>query len=273
MSETNASSVVSSYLRRRSFWVVLFTLCCSIRVLGGAEEIPPLNKLVLWAISTMPSGVGYDASQQAVDRLAASVTVSKDGKTIEQDLSVAKANFCSGATYLVFLRVIEELRSRDSLKLLPKVLARYAHLGVADGEEIFGRWNANGPGTAKLFAELRCGTNFTSYEKARPGDFMKMWWSNEIGSKERGHLVVYLGKTILKGKEAVRFWSSNNPDGYGVKTVPKTRIKRVLFSRLDKYRRLKDAGKLSPKNVFLADMLRKPFTWDQVVRECRVSEK
>lgn len=252
---------------------MLLGLWLCFPALSSAEEIPPINKLVLWAVNTMPRGVGYDASQRAVDRLAASVTISKDDKTIDQDLSVAKASFCSGATYLVFLRVIEELRRTNSLKLSPSVLARYARLGVADGEEIFGRWNANGPGTAKLFAELRCGSNFTSYEKARPGDFMKMWWNDEIGSKERGHLVVYLGKATLDGEEAVRFWSANKPEGYGVKAVPKTKIRRVLFSRLDRHGRLMDAGRLSSKNVFLADMLRKRFTWQQVVKECQVSEK
>ena len=273
MLEVNVNLAVFSCLRRRLSWGVFLSLWFCFPVLHGAEDIPPINKLVLWAVNTMPSGVGYDASQRAVDRLAASVTISKDGNSIEQDLSVAKANFCSGATYLVFLRVVEELRRTGGLNLSPKVLARYANLGVADGEEIFGRWNANGPGTAKLFAELRCGTNFTSYAKARPGDFMKIWWNTEIGSKERGHLVVYLGKTTLDGKDAIRFWSSNIPDGYGVKTVSETKIKRVLFSRLDKFKRLKDAGKLSAKNVFLAEMLRKRFTWDQVVRECRVSQK
>ncbi len=273
MLEINANLAVSSCPKRRNHLGILLSLWLCVPVLSGAEELSPINKLVLWAVDTMPSNVGYDASQRAVDRLAESVTISKDGKTIEQDLSVAKANFCSGATYLVFLKVVEELRKNGSLNLSSKVLARYANLSVVDGEEIFGRWNANGPGTAKLFAELRCGINFTSYAKARPGDFMKIWWNTEIGSKEKGHLVVYLGTTMLAGKEAIRFWSSNIPDGYGVKAVPKTKIKRVLFSRLDKFKRLKDAGKLSPKSVFLADMQRKRFTWDRVVKECGVSQE
>lgn len=155
------------------------------------------------------------------------------------------------------------------MKLGERALERYANLDVKDGEEVFGRWNANGPGTAKLFAELRCGVNFTDYGSARPGDFMKIWWTEEIGSRERGHLVVLLGQT----EESVTFWSSNQPGGYGRKTVTKSRIRRVLFSRLTESRRLGAVSGLSVRNRFLEDMLRKSFRWEDVVRECRVREK
>jgi hypothetical protein len=32
--------------------------------------------------------------------------------------------------------------------------------GQRDGEGIWGRWNANGPGTARLFHEMNLGENF-----------------------------------------------------------------------------------------------------------------
>lgn len=229
-------------------------------------ERPVLNSYVLAAIKTMPDGGGYDSSQAAVDRLAASVKVEDGG--IHQDLTIAKASFCSGATYMVFLRVVEMLRKNGSLKLSPQAVELLAELGVKDGERVFGRWNANGPGTAKLFAELGCGQNFTSYEEARPGDFMKIWWTDEIGGRERGHLVVYLGSD----KSKVRFWSSNQPGGYGIRTVERDTILRVIFSRLERVDRLENVVSLSPKNQFLADMLAKPFTWDRVVKECGVRQ-
>lgn len=231
------------------------------------DETPVLNTYILAAIKTMPNGGGYDATQAAVDRLAASVKV-EDG-VIHQDLTVAKASFCSGATYLVFLRAVEMLRKNGSLKLSPQAVELLAVLGVKDGEQVFGRWNANGPGTAKLFAELGCGRNFTSYDEARPGDFMKIWWTNEIGGKERGHLVVYLGSD----KSTVRFWSSNQPGGYGIRSVEKDTIQRIIFSRLERPDRLENVVKLSPKNTFLADMLRNPFTWERVVKECDVRQQ
>lgn len=232
-----------------------------------AEDVPVLNSYMLAAIKTMPDGGGYDSSQAAVDRLAASVKV-VDG-VIHQDLTVAKASFCSGATYLVFLRAVEMLRKNGSLKLPPQAVDLLADLGVKDGERVFGRWNANGPGTAKLFTELGCGKNFTGYDEARPGDFMKIWWTSEIGGKERGHLVVYLGSD----KSTVRFWSSNQPGGYGTRTVGKDTIQRLIFSRLERVDRLENVVKLPPKNPFLADMLDKPFTWERVVKECGVHQE
>ena len=214
----------------------------------------------------MPKGRGYEASQKAVDRLAANVTLKND--VIHQNLKGARASFCSGATYMVFLRVIDQLQNNQSITLNKKQLTRFADIGVKDGEEIFGRWNANGPGTAKLFTELGCGVNFTSYEHAQPGDFMKVWWTTAIGGKERGHLVVYLGHT----KDSVKFWSSNQPSGYGSKSVARSRIKHTLFSRFTRHDKLTQASSISKKNQFLSDMLRKDFSWAQVVQQCKVSK-
>lgn len=242
--------------------ITILASCSHAETAGPA----PLNPYVLTATKSMPLGKGYEASQAAVDRLAASVTV-KQNQFVE-DLDHAGPSFCSGATYIVFLRTLDLLQQNGQLTLSPEALQRYAKLGVKDGEEVFGRWNANGPGTAKLFEEMKCGINFTSYEKARPGDFMKIWWTKEIGGRERGHLVVYLGS---KG-DSVRYWSANMPGGYGEATVAKSKIKRVLFSRLTRHDRLNNASKLSAKNTFLADMLTKPFGWNEVVKECRVIE-
>jgi hypothetical protein len=253
--------------------LILLLLLCGIALPScaqveaeSAQQAPALNQNVLAAVQSMPDGGGYEASQKAVDRLAASVTL-KDGVII-QDTKACGKSFCSGATYLVFLRVIAQLRLQNSSFLPIAKLSRYANLGVKDGEEIFGRWNANGPGTAKLFADLKCGVNFTSYAHAQPGDFMKMWWTEAIGGKERGHLVVYLGTT----GDQIHFWSSNISNGYGRKSVAKSKIKHVLFSRLTTPSRLTYAAKLSPKDQFLADMLRKDFTWNQVTKACQVHE-
>lgn len=234
---------------------------------SAVAETPVLNQYVLKAVKSMPQGGGYEASQKAVDRLAASVSV-KNGR-IEENLKTCKASFCSGATYIIFLRTLDLLQDNQALTLNPKDLKRYATLSVQDGEEVFGRWNANGPGTAKLFTDLRCGVNFTSYTAAQPGDFLKIWWTDKIGGKERGHLVVYLSQTA----DSVTFWSSNQPKGYGKKTVAKSKIKRALFSRLTDHRKLVQVTRLSTKDQFLADMLRKDFTWKQVMKECSVKEK
>jgi hypothetical protein len=212
----------------------------------------------------MPDGLGYDASEAAVERLASSVFL--ENGIIKQDLKVAKSTFCSGATYLVFLRTIELLRLRNSSLLPEGKYTRFADLGVKDGEEIFGRWNANGPGTAKLFSDLNCGINFTSYDHAHPGDFMKMWWTNTIGKKERGHSVIYLGSH----RDQIHYWSANHPEGYSSKSVAKSKIKHVLFSRLTNPAKLVNANRLSSKDSFLENMLHKDFTWQQISQHCNI---
>ena len=233
------------------------------------SKLPPLNQYVLWAVNQIPQGGGYLASKKAIVNLQNGVALSDQG--ISTKPKVASPSFCSGATYLVFLKVINKLIENGSLKMTGKQRWEFLTIDeVPDGYGIWGRWNANGPGTAKLFAELKCGKNFTSYDHALPGDFMKIWWTEEIGGKERGHLVVYLGAMMKNGKKHIRFWSSNIPGGYGEKVVALTDIKHVLFSRFENHRQLAKAGSLPEKNRFLEDMLRKSFTWKQVAKECRV---
>ena len=87
--------------------------------------------------------------------------------------------------------------------------------GQRDGEGIWGRWNANGPGTARLFHELDLGQNFDDFAEAQPGDFMKIFWSPEVGRAEHGHSVIFLGMEKRAGLDYVHFWSSNIPFGYG----------------------------------------------------------
>lgn len=248
----------------KSFLVLLLIALSSCAQVELPATSRTLNAEVLTAIKSMPSGGGYEASQAAVDRLAASVKL-KNG-VIKQDTKAAGKSFCSGATYLVFLRVIEKLRLQNSDFFPAEKLTRFANLGVDDGEEIFGRWNANGPGTAKLFTDLDCGVNFTSFDHARSGDFLKMWWTDAIGAKERGHLVIYLSQTPT----TVTYWSSNIPGGYGTKTTEKSKIKHRLFSRLTTPKNLPKTTRLSKKDPFLADMLRKDFTWEQVSKACKV---
>ena len=104
--------------------------------------------------------------------------------------------------------------------------------GQRDGEGVWGRWNANGPGTARLFYEMRLGRNFSEFAQAQPGDFMKIFWSNAVGRREHGHSVIFLGTETVNGVESVRFWSSNLGYGYSEKVVPRTKIAAAVFSRL-----------------------------------------
>src|SRR5205807_1487509 len=98
----------------------------------------------------MPQGGRYSLSRFAKIRLQSAAHF-ESGKFFILP-SAASPSFCSGATYLIFIRTIEALRARGELHLdfatLDQLIIRDQH----DGEGIWGRWNANGPGTARLFS-------------------------------------------------------------------------------------------------------------------------
>jgi hypothetical protein len=234
----------------------------------SAEAAPArnLNALVLAAVDSMPVGGSYAITAAAKNQLIKAVQVNDRGLTLFPE--VAKPSFCSGATYLVLLRALEFAAQRRGLEVDADALNALAVKGQPDGTGIWGRWNANGPGTARLFHELGMGRSFTDYASAQPGDFMKIFWSPEIGKLERGHSVVYLGTETVGGVERVRFWSSNKPGGYGVKSVPKRQVARAIFTRLENPTAINRAPSLPKSDRFLADMLVKRFSMGEVERHC-----
>lgn len=176
-------------------------------VVHGADN----NALVLAQVRSMPQGGPYAANRLAMERFSSAVGV-KNG-TLSVQATGALPNFCSEATYLVFLKVIAA--QCDALHLAPDILNALLVRTQPDGQGIWGRWNANGPGTARLFHELGLGRSFEQFNQAQPGDFMKIFWTQEVGNREHGHSVVFLGREQRDGVEMVRFWSSNIPGGYG----------------------------------------------------------
>ncbi len=240
----------------RTLWLVAFLVV--VAVLADAKDY---NLLILESIeSRMPKGGSYakyektkvgkefDDLHQTVADLNSAIEVEK--KRLKVVPSRAGAlSFCSSATYLLFVDVLAKLPANE-LKLDLEVVKEIAKVGdkaeviqgKLDGIGIFGHWNADGPGTAVLFKTLGLGTNFSNYSEARPGDFLKIFWNENIGKGESGHLVVFLG-TSPDGA-LIEVWSSNsrNADGscgYGKMWVEKSRIKRALFSRLEKPENLK----------------------------------
>lgn len=220
---------------------------------ANEQQTPNFSTSLLQSIQSMPVHGGYDGSD-ATKNLLAKASSHRNG-SFHITPEIAKPSFCSGATYLVLLKALRT----GSDDLLPKI-------DQQDGHGIFGRWNANGPGAAKLIADLNAGKNFTDWNSAQPGDIMKIWWTDEIGKYERGHLVIYLGHT----EDKLTFWSSNQPNGYGKKTIPRKKCKRVLFTRITQPQKLRSAGSLPPVDPWLANMLSKQFTWNEVVKNCKV---
>ncbi|MFC4992966.1 hypothetical protein [Rubritalea tangerina] len=226
------------------------------------------NKPVIRAINKMPSGGGYSTMAVAHNALARSIQVSEGG--LDLSPKVARPSYCSGATYLVLLGMVEEALEGGQLQLSAAELEALRMRGEADGVGMWGRWNANGPGAAKVLKDLGMGVNFESYADARPGDFMKIFWTDEIGRNEFGHLVVYLGTSERGGEEYVTFWSSNQARGYGVKSVPKSSIKWAIFSRVTHVAGVKGVDTLEREDRYLSSMLMRSYTRDNVRSRCRV---
>lgn len=218
------------------------------------------NAAVLAAVRAMPAGGGYAVTSEAGAALRAAVTL-ENGR-LEVRPGVARPSYCSGATYLVLLEVLRRTGlDAATLERLPPARQR-------DGQGVWGRWNANGPGTARLFHALGAGRNFTDWTQARPGDFLKIFWRDAVGKNERGHLVVYLGTETRDGVEFVRFWSSNRPEGYGEKTVARTKIARAIFSRLERPEAFARVAALPAVDDYLASLLERESSF---VEACRLS--
>ena len=227
------------------------------------------NAVVLEQIRVMPDGGGYATTREAHAALNSSVQVA--GTTVGIQPAKACPSYCSGATYLVLLKTLHAAEKKGLVPPLGNVWASLAPKSSPDGVGIWGRWNANGPGASRLFHELSLGRNFTSYDEARPGDFMKIFWTDAVGKNERGHLVVFLGEEEKDGVPHVRFWSSNKPHGYGEKSVPKSKIARAIFSRLETPANIQNLSTIPKKDAYLAGLLTHESSFSEALQKSGVA--
>jgi hypothetical protein len=119
--------------------------------------------VILGIIKKMPTGGGYSASSESIQKLKSAIK--KDSDHLSVNPAIAKPSFCSSATYLVFISALEDLFDRKQIQFGPGIADKLLVTGQQDGVGVWGRWNANGPGTARLFAELHLGHNFASIEQ------------------------------------------------------------------------------------------------------------
>jgi hypothetical protein len=222
------------------------------------------NDLVLDQVKQMPEGGRYSVSHFAKIRLESSAHF-ESGKFF---IIPSGPSFCSGATYLVFIRAIEALRARGQLGLDYDTLERLIIRDQRDGEGVWGRWNANGPGTARLFHELRLGRNFDNIDQARPGDFMKVFWSRAVGRNEHGHSTIFLGMENRSDGQYIRYWSSNVPSGYGEKSVPRSKIAYAIFSRLESPANLARINSAPFVDRYLASLVRSRSSISEAGAKC-----
>src|ERR1043166_8469565 len=232
----------------------VFAALCAC-VVASAAFADDYNSLILEQVGKMPSGGRYSVAHSATIKLQSAAHF-ESGKFLIIP-TAPYPSFCSGATYIVFIKTIEALRDRGQLQLdfatLNHLIIRDQH----DGEDVWGRWNANGPGTARLFYELGLGRNFTDFAQAQPGDFMKIFWNNNVDKRESGHSVIFLGTSQHPDGEYVRFWSSNIGMGYGEKEVPRAKIANAIFSRLETPANLARINSAPVTDSYLASLLRK----------------
>ena len=238
---------------------------CVVAQVANADN---LNALILEQLRKMPSGGKYSVSHFAKIKLQSAAHF-ESGKFFV----IPKApypSFCSGATYIVFIKTIEALRERGQLQLDFATLNHLVIRDQRDGEDVWGRWNANGPGTARLFYELGLGRNFTDFAQAQPGDFMKIFWNKNVGRRESGHSVIFLGTVNRPDGEYVRFWSSNIPGGYGEKEVPRSKIANAIFSRLQTPANLSRIHDVPATDSYLASLLRKKSNFAEATKKCGI---
>jgi len=231
------------------------------------------NSIILSVINTMPKGGGYAASREATENLQKAI--SRSGSQLAIAPRLATPSYCSGATYLVFLQAVQALTASNKsvdVSVSNALLVK----GQCDGSGIWGRWNANGPGTACLFHELQLGHSFISWESAKPGDFMKIFWNYNVGIREHGHSAVFLGltKDVNSGKALVRFWSSNqDTNGFGERQVPREKIFGVIFSRLEYPENVqRNLATLPRLNTYLASLLSADSSLSEALQKAGIAE-
>ena len=237
---------------------ILSFLILSSQVLAQADY----NSWVLEAIERMPKAGGYELTSRPVKKMRDAFSWSDETKgQLLLDPKSATPSYCTTATYMVFYQVLfrywqEAQASADIL-----VLERLKPNLERDGLRIWGRWNSNGPGNAKFFHDTGLGVSFDDPNHARPGDFLKIFWNMEVGKKERGHTVIFLGHK----NGSITFWgSSKSTNGYGVKTVTRSEYGRLLFSRLTAPENASEIASIPEDDEFLASMLTRISSWDEV---------
>ena len=230
------------------------------------------NYYILKAYKQMPQKGGYSVKAPSAKNLATKAVV-WDAEKGELQVNIAQAqpSFCSAACYIMLLHALK-LWEGETHFSLPSDAWKMMDIkyGLPDGKMVWGRANANGPSYAKLIHDIDAGVSFTNINDARAGDFLKFFWTEEIGAKERGHMVVFLGTEQKEGKACIRYWSSNVPDGYSERVVPIEKMHHLIFTRISRPSNFARVTKLPTLDSWLGDMLKKSCSFDEACKVCGI---
>ena len=219
--------------------------------------------MILEIIKSLPTGGGYSLDGNRL-QLPTVTAHNIGGGRWEMRVYDGQPSHCTGATYAVFAHLAATLHNGGRLRLSPDELRSLAILktmpdGTArvDGEGPFWIFNSNGAGVAALLKHTGTGVSFRDdkLEHARAGDFLKLFWNENVGASESGHQVIYTGRRVDADREMICFWGSQKQgkkkrdggtealyfpasangevhDGYGEVCRPRSDIKAMIFSRV-----------------------------------------
>ncbi len=214
---------------------------------------------------------GYSTEDRAKQALVNSFSWSQALRRPVFNPRVARPSFCSSAVWVATLSALVDWEEKNRRRVIsPAAWQALLPRLVKDGEGPWGYANANGPGFALLVHRLGAGINFTDWKQARPSDVLKIWWNEHIGGRERGHLVI-----LVKDEgDTACVWSSHiardgQPAGYGIRRIPKSAMKRVLFTRITNPAGFNRAHRL-PDEPWLTSLMRTDTSWAECVRRCNI---
>lgn len=240
---------------------------------ASAQEYAPeqIQSWVLEAISEMPRKGGYELTRVAPERMRDAFSWRNEDE-LGLNSDTATPSYCTTATYLVLYKVLQKYWIASGKLPLRKTLEFIKPNLEADGVRFWGRWNSNGPGTAKTFTDAGLGINFDDIKQAKAGDFLKIFWNNHVGKLERGHSVIFLGVEKRNGVEMIKFWgSSKDTDGYSERWIPRADAIRTLFSRLNTPENIDRLSTLPANDTFLSSMLTRVSSWTEVRKVSGIS--
>ena len=220
------------------------------------------NAMILDIIKGLPSGGGY--SRGSSFQLPTITAHNIGADRWEMRVYDGFPSHCTSATYAVFARLISVLQDNGRIALDGEQIATLSAKSrmpdgatLVDGQGPFQIFNANGAGVAALLKHTGTGMNFRDDKLlyARAGDFLKLFWNDNVGASEQGHQVIYLGHKTVGSRDMVCFWGSQRQnkkkrsggtealyfpaaegdkvvDGYGEACRPRADIKAMIFSRV-----------------------------------------
>ncbi len=232
------------------------------------------NTMILEIIEGLPKGGGYDVRASRV--VLPVISVHQLGARLGMYVRDGHPSHCTSAAYAVYTHLVARLHnsgkinlSVDHIRSLQAVKTKPDGTSMFDGQGPFWIFNANGAGVAAFLKHTGTGISFRddALLHARPGDFLKIFWNENVGietyknggvnrsKSEKGHQVVFTGRKTIAGIDMICFWGSQKQgktkrgkrkqvryfaaqpggkvhNGYGEVCRPRDDIKHMIFSRI-----------------------------------------